>query len=705
MKASLNPADMLPKAARLPDAAVLQTARSQLEKTYEFESINRDLSHSDWMMRAGNQWDPRVLAERRRQGRPALTINRLPTIIRQVIAAQRRANFVAQYSAVDAETARLVKNLDGSSDYSLAQVYSAVARSVERNSSAEDAQDWAFSCALTGGFGYWRIGTEIAPFTPDHLDITVHKILNPFGVFLDPLALSRGPHEGAYGFVSEFYDRDQVREMYPKATSFDLNTRTSPGHRHWIDGKQIRLADYYVKRREQRTVVGLTDGRIMYAEAYIAFQEQLNDEGVFLVDDDPVVQNVPVVYWYRLSGNEVLEGPMEFPSQYIPIVPVWGDVVLNDNFVSTEGIVRHAHDAQRAINAFETAITEKVGLSPLAERILTPEQVEGYESMWARSNRVPYPYLLYNHKDGVPPPGRQNQITVEPGLAERASTAHMLFDRTTGVTSEARGETSNAMSGDAISARQSGSDAATDIFLDNYRRAVRYHGRVLADMIPRVYDGTRVMRLTFADDSEDYVRLNQPYFEFVGGRIKQRVANDLGRSRFDVQVEAAPGAKSERKAASEFLVDMMRVVATAAPQMVPIVLPAILRNQDFDGARELSRQIDALIPPEIKAAMEERDEQSQDDRLSREQVEAIVKQAVAQALQQAGVQATQMTAQAGLIDAQASMQKAKNERDNLVIDAAEAEAKRIAANADLLAAKADLAEVGEDFNIRKLLIQ
>jgi nitrite reductase/ring-hydroxylating ferredoxin subunit len=58
---------------------------------------------------------------------------------------------------------------------------------------------------------------------------------------------------------------------------------------------------------------------------------------------------------------------------------------------------------------------------------------------------------------------------------------------------------SNEQSGRAILARQREGDTANYVYYDNLARAIRYAGRVLVDLIPKIYDTARMVRILGED--------------------------------------------------------------------------------------------------------------------------------------------------------------------------------------------------------------
>jgi len=63
------------------------------------------------------------------------------------------------------------------------------------------------------------------------------------------------------------------------------------------------------------------------------------------------------------------------------------------------------------------------------------------------------------------------------------------------------GKNENAKSGVAINARQRQGDRATYNFIDNQAIAIRRTGKILIDLIPKIYDTPRVIRIEAKDGS------------------------------------------------------------------------------------------------------------------------------------------------------------------------------------------------------------
>jgi hypothetical protein len=117
--------------------------------------------------------------------------------------------------------------------------------------------------------------------------------------------------------------------------------------------------------------------------------------------------------------------------------------------------------------------------------------------------------LIYN--DGaesppelIPPP------PVEASLLNEAALNTQDMKDVTGIHDASLGIRSNEISGRAIQARQREGDIASLTFYDNGDAALLEAGDVINQLIPQVMDGTRTMLLIGEDESQKFIRVNDP---------------------------------------------------------------------------------------------------------------------------------------------------------------------------------------------------
>jgi hypothetical protein len=91
---------------------------------------------------------------------------------------------------------------------------------------------------------------------------------------------------------------------------------------------------------------------------------------------------------YLITAAHVLEGPIDWPGMYIPIVPVIGEEVRIGRKIVRRGLLRSAKDSQRMLNYFVTAHAEVVALQPKAPFIGTEKNFEKYQEEWLQANSL-----------------------------------------------------------------------------------------------------------------------------------------------------------------------------------------------------------------------------------------------------------------------------------------------------------------------------
>jgi hypothetical protein len=122
----------------LSDDEIIREAREAFDRAADAEAENRRDALDDLRFaRLGEQWPEKIRRERDLDGRPTLTINRLPAFIRQVVndARQNKPGMV-------------VHPVDDGADPETAEVLNGLIRHIERSSDAEVACHVSFDPRL-----------------------------------------------------------------------------------------------------------------------------------------------------------------------------------------------------------------------------------------------------------------------------------------------------------------------------------------------------------------------------------------------------------------------------------------------------------------------------------------------------------------------------------------------------------------------------
>lgn len=552
---------------------VLREARARFERTWTAEREARAEALEDLKFRAGEQWPDEALQERRAALRPILTINRMPQFVRQVTGEIRQNR-----------PAITVRPVDSGTDPALAATMAGIIRHIEQASDAQAAYVTAAESAAVCGIGHFRIVTEYASDDGFEQDVRIRRMRNPFAVWWDPEAQEITREDARWCFVTERIPLADFKARFPKARTegFEQGNREGGADRWW-DGETVRVAEYWVKRPATRTLAQLEGGET------VDVTDMAQEARAALLIVRTRRAEMHRVVRYLISGVEVLEGPDEWAGRYIPVVPVVGEEVHVGDRTVRHGIVRYAKDPQRLYNYWRTAAAESVALSPRAPWLVTPRQIEGQKAQWESANRGNPPYLLYSPDPAAPPPQRIEPAYPPVALFQEAGIAADDMKAVTGIYDAGLGAQGNETSGRAILMRQREGDTGTYVYVDNLSRAIRHAGRILVDLIPRIYDTERALRILGEDGSEEFAVINH----VVPGADGPVTLNDLGAGKYDVEVSAGPGFSTRRLEAAE----SMMAFVQAVPQAGAVIADLIARNMDWPGAEAIAERLRKLLPP------------------------------------------------------------------------------------------------------------
>lgn len=591
----------------MTDRDVLADALERFEEAEDGSALNReDYIRDVRFARLGDQWPDQVLRQREKEGRPALTINRLPSFIRQVVNEARQN-----------KPGITVSPVDGGADEDTARVVQGLVRHIERRSNADVAYDTAIEQAVSGGFGFFRIGIDYTHEDSFDLEAFIERIPNALMVHHDPNSTRFDASDWEYAFVSDFLSPDEFEAEYPDADPVSWEGDTRDSVNYWLHDDEIRVAEYWLRESERRKLLLLSDGRAIresvLADAAKQTAEQL---GLGAMSDDEALRGyldltgLQIVREREALGYKVTRRVMNkdavlkedaWPGTKIPVVPVWGDEVIVDGRRHFRSMIADARDPQQMYNYWRSATTELVALAPRAPWVM-PEnalpQAGAERAKWLTANTRSHAYLTYNASAGAPV--RTPFASIPTGAMQEALTAVDDMKATTGIYDASLGAQGNEISGRAIMARQREGDVSNFHFIDNLNRSIRYAGEVLVEIIPAVYGPRQTIRILGEDMREEVVALTQ---EDGGGEIDpetgKRDLYNLNIGRYDVTVDSGPSYATQREEAREVLVEMFR----ARPELVPILGDLFMDNLHFQGADEAAKRLRAMLPPQVQAAV------------------------------------------------------------------------------------------------------
>jgi hypothetical protein len=608
---------------RAGDAAILREAKERFERCTGWESAWRDRALFDTKFANADphnmwQWDTSVKADR--GSRPCLTYNQVRQHNLQVIndARQNKAQIK-------------VTPTGGRASYEAAQVFSGIIRRIEYQSKAVDAYSTAIFHQVESGIGYVRVETDYVDNDSFDLDLWIRRIADPRSVYMDPDSKLYDKSDANFAFVFEDIPRDRYEEEY--GTEDNAAPATLDHTDGWNDKDHVRVAEYWRRGVANSKIHQLQDGSVVRDDDIPDdIREQIEP---LIVKTREVAE--PEIEWFKLAGDKIIDRE-EWPGKYIPIVPFIGEETVIDGEMDRKGHTRAQIDAQRIYNYWASAAVEQVALQTKSPYVARIDAIQGREEQWASANVKNWSVLVYNGLDEqgqpIPPPAREQPPQMAQAYIQGMTIARQDLMSVTGQYQAEMGMPSNERSGVAIQQRQRQGDNATYHYIDNQAKGIRQIGRILLDLIPKIYDTRRVV-MTLAEDGDENKVVVAPdapeAHQFVGPPPQQPDVGQLpgadavpltgGEAKelqdnpdtpdpsvifnpnvgsYDVEADVGPAYGTQRQEAANAFSQIM----AQNPAAFQIVGDFWASNSDFPGADELAERLKRGLPPQYKSGVD-----------------------------------------------------------------------------------------------------
>ena len=539
---------------------------------------------------AGAQWEGSLYRDW--GNRPKIEVNKVHRGVMRIINEYRNNRISVEYIPKD-----------GTEADELAETCNGLYRADEIDSHAEEAMDNAFEEAVGGGFGAWRLRTELEDeYAEDEEEGEYQRIrFEPIHdadstVFFDLNAKRQDKSDAMYAFV--------LTAMTPEAYKAEWNDDPASWPKSvymtefdWSTQDAVYVAEYYVVEKRKDKVFVYADV-LGNEEEYT--KDDLEDEdtalmiaatGLTLVREKTVKRRK--VHKWILSGGGVLEDSGYIAGSHIPIVPVYGKRWFVDNRERFMGAVRLAKDTQRLKNMQLSKLAEISAYSAARKPIMTPEQIAGHEIAWGNDNVENYRYLLLNpvtdgqgNEQPMGPVGYSEPPDIPQPLAALLQITDQDMAELMGMQDAAEEMVPN-ISGKAIELIQTRSDQNNFIYMSNMAKAVKRCGEIWLSMAKDVYVEPGRKMKTLAESGETGgVVLNTPTIDEETSATVY--ANDLSRARFDVAVTVGPSSDSKRAATVRSLVGMLQF-AQNDPEMGTVLTSMAMMNMEGEGLKDVRK--------------------------------------------------------------------------------------------------------------------
>lgn len=557
------------------DKYLIAVAVERFKQVEEQTSKIRAEALEDVLFINGQQWLESIIKDRADDRRPALTVNRLPAFVNQVVNDMRKNRPAIKIRPTQDEYKDNADVVDG------------LIRSIMTNGDAKTALDTAALYQVVNGFGYVRILTDY--YDEDSFDqiIKISRIENPFAVYFPIHLIQELDYSDApYCFIRSKMSKEDFYRRYPNFETSNYEEQGS-GDPNWIGKDYVYVAEYFDCKYVNKTLYLLSDGTKTNDKPDKDAKDS-NGQPITILKEREV--ETKKITWYLLTQYDVLDRK-EIVSKYIPVVPVLGQEIISpaaDNGNKTYiSMIRFAKDPQRMFNYFYSTMAETIALAPRAPWVAAEGQIEDYKSDWQTANMKNHAVLVYKpiSLDGnpVPPPIRTQPADAGASVMAGIQMATENLKAVTGIHDASLGANGNETSGRAIIARQQEGDNANYHFMSNQQIAIHHIGRILVDMIPKIYDTARVIRILGEDMTDKIVEINQT--------SKNGEMYDMSIGEFEIMVDVGPTYQTKRTETAETLINVLQ----AMPQVGGVISDILMRTLDFPMSDEAADRLKRLI--------------------------------------------------------------------------------------------------------------
>lgn len=638
-----------------------EQARAELRKLLEWYYYEKDKQATNRLEMACDcdfydnmQWDPEDAQILRDRGQMPLVFNEVSPMVDWLIGTERRTR-------VDWRVMPRTED-----DVELADVKTKVMKFVADINRVQFVRSRAFADAIKAGVGWIDDGVRDDPTQ----DILYSKYEDWRNVLWDSASYEHDLSDARYLFRWRWVDEDVALMMFPERqdvirqavedsqhaamsdweedtwysaeeliSGSKTGTLRASGSGMMVDAKRRRVKLIEAQYRKPAQAKIIADGPLkgtFFNERDGALMNALGQVGGSIIDKVVMRVHMAVMTESHLLGM----GPSIFRHNRFSLTPVWCYRRGRDRL--PYGVIRRVRDIQQDLNKRASKALWMLNTNQI---IADEGATDDWNTLRDEADR---PDGLLIKKAGKELLIRRDTDAAT-GQIQMMTLDAQSIQKSAGVSQENMGRQTNAVSGEAIKARQlQGSVVTTEPF-DNLRLSVQVSGEKQLSLVEQFYTEEKVVRLSGAKGALEWVKLNVPEMQADG---TVRFINDITASAADFIVSEADYAGTMR----QVMFEALNQLATRLPPEVALRLMTIamdfsdLPNKDevADQIRKLTGERDPNKPmtPEEAQQMEQQ-MQAQAEALQMQRQQAM------QALEEQAAKIRQINAQAAKLESEA----------------------------------------------------
>ncbi len=582
------------------DAEFCKDVRDKAEKWQsEYFKDNIKEYHKWFNFVMGNQWEDNEEVLLKKYSKTPLVINKLAPLAKHVLGEQRQ------------NTPSLQTIPDEGADVQTVNMRDALIKHIMFSSDAKVVKQNAFQQALVGGFGAYYIDTDYVnkrSFDQEPKPILVRDATK---CYWDPSAATPNKTDGMYAGVITRMSREAFKQTYGEKLEASIGDNYGQLDTKfvWSNKDEVCIVRHWEREIVKDKLYALSNGEFINSKEFKESSKKVALEGttdkkkktvdilmrngeMVTVENERVVYN-DVIKLYKCAGDYIVE-ETDYPADELGLI-----FVDQNSWWDKKGIqicvpyFKDAYDAQRYLNylATQSAYIWKVArydqFMASKANVRTPQT----QKIW----RDPATYqgaLIYDvDLEGGTKPERLNPPELPQSFITQYQRALDDIHSSTGIYGTQVGQQGAELSGAAVDARTRQGSYVSYVVYDSLNRAIATEGRIINQMISRLYDTERNVMIEMPDKGLQTLQVNKTDDY---GNI---VANNLIEGEYKVRL--MPGPSYEGQQAQS--IESMNVVLQAdkSGQVFPMIADLYIDNLTLNNKVEFKNRLRTIVPEEI----------------------------------------------------------------------------------------------------------
>lgn len=470
----------------------------------------------DFKFANGEQWEESDVAELRRAGIKALTINKIKPIIKLItgIERQSKSDYVGlpeggEDTIVGNMVTKLLKNISKCSSLSTKTSIQFKNGAIGGVAYIEPYIDYSYDL-INGTLKFNTVsGTDVFP-DPDgkEYDLSDHKFLIKITKDLsreDLELLFPDQKKKIDNVVQGKIDFSTIENIEAHIQGTDY-PELSEGERYEneLKEKTYDLIDYYYKElRPAYYIADTQSGVIKEVES----KEKAEEIASQIETMQVIEKKVPAIMHYQVVGKEVFYDDVawSYPRwKKYPIIPFFAEYNtedMDDKSLSIQGVVRVIKDLQEEFNKRRTQELRHLNASAnsgfdIEEGQLSPEGLAHLKKYGSS------PGFVVERRKGSPPLGRITPMPLSQGHRQLAEENAEDLKQASGVNPDLLANDSGSDSGRAILLKQRQGLVMVQEMLDNYGITKKLIGQFMLSQLKEIFTVESALRVI----GDDYIK-------------------------------------------------------------------------------------------------------------------------------------------------------------------------------------------------------